>query len=122
AVAQFGSALDWGSRGRGFESRQPDRQKTRSGPLSLVVRGVLTGVKGSPISQNLTYTLCSCLVTAAQPYSSPSVSLATRRCSALGCTYTRSAMVKSPCPANADTVGPGTPLMRIDVRHVCLMS
>ena len=24
AVAQFGSALDWGSRGRGFKSRQPD--------------------------------------------------------------------------------------------------
>jgi hypothetical protein len=24
AVAQLGSALDWGSRGRGFESRQPD--------------------------------------------------------------------------------------------------
>ena len=25
-MAQFGSALDWGSRGRGFKSRQPDRQ------------------------------------------------------------------------------------------------
>src|SRR2546430_5463244 len=25
AVAQFGSALDWGSRGRGFKSRQPDQ-------------------------------------------------------------------------------------------------
>src|SRR5690625_701036 len=24
-VAQFGSALDWGSRGRGFKSRRPDR-------------------------------------------------------------------------------------------------
>jgi len=24
AVAQLGSALEWGSRGRGFESRQPD--------------------------------------------------------------------------------------------------
>ena len=24
AVAQFGSALDWGSRGRGFKSRRPD--------------------------------------------------------------------------------------------------
>ena len=23
-MAQFGSALDWGSRGRGFKSRQPD--------------------------------------------------------------------------------------------------
>jgi hypothetical protein len=23
-VAQFGSALDWGSRGRGFKSRRPD--------------------------------------------------------------------------------------------------
>ena len=27
AVAQFGSALDWGSRGRGFKSRQPDQRK-----------------------------------------------------------------------------------------------
>ncbi len=27
AVAQLGSALDWGSRGRGFKSRQPDQQK-----------------------------------------------------------------------------------------------
>src|SRR2546429_7383968 len=26
-VAQFGSALDWGSRGRGFESRRPDTEK-----------------------------------------------------------------------------------------------
>ena len=25
AVAQFGSALDWGSRGRGFKSRRPDK-------------------------------------------------------------------------------------------------
>src|SRR5690606_35903738 len=25
-VAQFGSALDWGSRGRGFKSRRPDRR------------------------------------------------------------------------------------------------
>src|SRR5690606_26126753 len=27
AVAQLGSALDWGSRGRGFKSRRPDGQK-----------------------------------------------------------------------------------------------
>jgi hypothetical protein len=26
-VAQLGSALDWGSRGREFKSRQPDRAK-----------------------------------------------------------------------------------------------
>ncbi len=26
AVAQLGSALEWGSRGRGFESRQPESQ------------------------------------------------------------------------------------------------
>jgi hypothetical protein len=25
AVAQLGSALEWGSRGRGFESRRPDQ-------------------------------------------------------------------------------------------------
>ena len=29
AVAQFGSALDWGSRGRGFKSRQPDSNQDR---------------------------------------------------------------------------------------------
>ena len=37
AVAQFGSALDWGSRGRGFKSRQPDHRLqpgrlTQTGP------------------------------------------------------------------------------------------
>ena len=26
-MAQFGSALDWGSRGRGFKSRQPDQHE-----------------------------------------------------------------------------------------------
>lgn len=31
AVAQLGSALEWGSRGRGFKSRQPD-QTSRSFP------------------------------------------------------------------------------------------
>ena len=29
AVAQLGSALEWGSRGRGFESRRPDILKPR---------------------------------------------------------------------------------------------
>ena len=29
AVAQLGSALDWGSRGRGFKSRQPDQRAAR---------------------------------------------------------------------------------------------
>jgi hypothetical protein len=34
AVAQFGSALDWGSRGRGFKSRQPDQVRAGlSGPV-----------------------------------------------------------------------------------------
>ena len=28
-VAQFGSALDWGSRGRGFKSRWSDKQNAR---------------------------------------------------------------------------------------------
>jgi len=28
AVAQLGSALDWGSRGRVFESRQPDHENS----------------------------------------------------------------------------------------------
>ena len=31
AVAQLGSALEWGSRGRGFESRQPDFSIVRKG-------------------------------------------------------------------------------------------
>ncbi len=30
AVAQFGSALDWGSRGRRFKSCQPDRRNRSS--------------------------------------------------------------------------------------------
>jgi hypothetical protein len=29
AVAQLGSALEWGSRGRGFESRRPDDEKLK---------------------------------------------------------------------------------------------
>jgi hypothetical protein len=29
AVAQLGSALEWGSRGRGFESRRPDQFRVR---------------------------------------------------------------------------------------------
>ncbi len=28
-VAQLGSAFDWGSKGRGFKSRQPDYQQKR---------------------------------------------------------------------------------------------
>jgi hypothetical protein len=30
AVAQLGSALEWGSRGRGFESRRPDINRLKS--------------------------------------------------------------------------------------------
>ena len=39
AVAQFGSALDWGSRGRGFKSRRPDQiaMIPRSKALELFV-------------------------------------------------------------------------------------
>ena len=29
AVAQLGSALEWGSRGRGFESRRPERRAAK---------------------------------------------------------------------------------------------
>ena len=39
AVAQLGSALEWGSRGRGFESRRPD---WRSGPCRHGSRGILS--------------------------------------------------------------------------------
>ena len=35
AVAQFGSALDWGSRGRGFKSRRPDEIATDPRPSGL---------------------------------------------------------------------------------------
>jgi hypothetical protein len=34
AVAQLGSALEWGSRGRGFESRRPDIYSPKSLGLS----------------------------------------------------------------------------------------
>ena len=46
-VAQFGSALDWGSRGRWFESSPPDQELTRPGshpwPFSCVATGWTPG-------------------------------------------------------------------------------
>ena len=47
AVAQFGSALDWGSRGRRFESCQPDHGDQGSRPWSLVVGGRICGGRGA---------------------------------------------------------------------------
>ena len=45
AVAQLGSALEWGSRGRGFESRRPEREaaKIKTLPSS---KGGLYGLCG----------------------------------------------------------------------------
>ncbi len=34
-MAQFGSALDWGSRGRGFKSRQPDQKEIKADIMGL---------------------------------------------------------------------------------------
>ena len=34
-VAQLGSAFDWGSKGRGFKSRQPDYQQKNGGLTSV---------------------------------------------------------------------------------------
>ena len=45
-MAQFGSALDWGSRGRGFKSRQPD-DKNRENLFLAVFYMRLTAV-GAP--------------------------------------------------------------------------
>jgi hypothetical protein len=39
AVAQLGSALEWGSRGRGFESRRPDQFSANFLNLSHLYRG-----------------------------------------------------------------------------------
>ena len=37
-VAQFGSALDWGSRGRRFKSCQPDQLTQAGQKISLLTR------------------------------------------------------------------------------------
>ena len=57
-MAQFGSALDWGSRGRGFKSRRPDAGQ-RADPES---RSALIRVLGTKIGQdrNPRYSLTVC--------------------------------------------------------------
>jgi hypothetical protein len=40
AVAQLGSALEWGSRGRGFESRRPERRAAKIEALPLSKNGL----------------------------------------------------------------------------------
>jgi hypothetical protein len=42
AVAQLGSALEWGSRGPGFKSRQPDQLLTRRASENLLALSGLT--------------------------------------------------------------------------------
>jgi hypothetical protein len=44
AVAQLGSALEWGSRGRGFESRRPERRAAK--------------IEALPLSKDRLYGLC----------------------------------------------------------------
>ena len=46
AVAQLGSALEWGSRGRGFESRRPDHCSVNILGLSHLHRGDVPVLKG----------------------------------------------------------------------------
>ena len=55
AVAQLGSALDWGSRGRRFKSCQPDREET-AGQRPEGPRGLLTreGLLLPPLTISLT--------------------------------------------------------------------
>ena len=40
AVAQLGSALEWGSRGRGFESRRPERRSASRADLKASKLGI----------------------------------------------------------------------------------
>jgi hypothetical protein len=46
AVAQLGSALEWGSRGRGFESRRPDHAPVKNLILSHLYRGDVPVLEG----------------------------------------------------------------------------
>jgi hypothetical protein len=48
AVAQLGSALEWGSRGRGFESRRPDQLR------KLLISSVLAMQSPQKIKQLVT--------------------------------------------------------------------
>jgi hypothetical protein len=53
AVAQLGSALEWGSRGRGFKSRRPDVLRGASGEIEAmaIVRSPRRQVVGSKSRQ-----------------------------------------------------------------------
>ena len=58
-MAQFGSALDWGSRGRGFKSRQPDSDQDRViGPDFLFV-GVCFACALRASARNIAAATCS---------------------------------------------------------------
>ena len=46
-VAQFGSAFDWGSKGRGFKSRQPDSSLRSGRPQRLPLRRSRVGLRGA---------------------------------------------------------------------------
>ena len=55
-VAQFGSVLDWGSRGRGFKSRHSDqKQKTDPCGRSFVLHAMKAGLEPS---QHRTFGFC----------------------------------------------------------------
>ena len=45
AVAQLGSALEWGSRGRGFESRRPEEKKARRADLQAIKIGWIESIE-----------------------------------------------------------------------------
>src|SRR6266508_4247062 len=60
-VAQLGSALDWGSRGRGFESRRPDSVRVSAGQRLAGALFSLLGMNAwssTPLLDSLTRAGC----------------------------------------------------------------
>jgi hypothetical protein len=45
AVAQLGSALEWGSRGRGFESRRPEEEQAKRADLQAIKTGQIESIE-----------------------------------------------------------------------------
>ena len=60
-VAQFGSALEWGSRGRKFDSCHSDQKKKGIlTPFSFVLAKIYFAVSGFPFNKNSRGTPKSC--------------------------------------------------------------
>ena len=57
AVAQFGSAFDWGSKGRGFKSRQPDSSLRSPRPKRLGFRRSGVGLGAAAVLRRCVLTL-----------------------------------------------------------------